>query len=46
MQDKLTLLNRLTFIVMITRVRESKLYRTEEETKKVVQQHQNANKWR
>lgn len=29
-----------------TRVRESKLYRTEEEAKKVVQQHQNANKWR
>ena len=29
-----------------TRVRESKLYRTEEEAKKVVEQHQNANKWR
>lgn len=29
-----------------TRVRESKLYRTEEEAKKVVQQHQDANKWR
>lgn len=29
-----------------TRVRENKLYRTEEEAKKVVQQHQNANKWR
>lgn len=28
-----------------TRVRESKLYRTEE-VKKVVQQHQDANKWR
>ena len=28
-----------------TRVRENKLYRTEE-AKKVVQQHQNANKWR
>lgn len=28
-----------------TRVRESKLYRTEE-AKKVVQQHQDANKWR
>lgn len=26
-----------------TRVRESKLYRTEEEAKKVVEQHQNAN---
>ena len=29
-----------------TRVRESKLYRTEEEAKKVVQQHQDANKRR
>lgn len=29
-----------------TRVRESKLYRTEEEAKKVVEQHQNADKWR
>lgn len=29
-----------------TRVRESKLYHTEEEAKKVVEQHQNANKWR
>lgn len=29
-----------------TRVRESKLYRTEEEAKKFVEQHQNANKWR
>lgn len=29
-----------------TRVRESKLYRTEEEAKKVVEQHQNANKGR
>lgn len=29
-----------------TRVRESKLYRTDEEAKKVVEQHQNANKWR
>lgn len=29
-----------------TRVRESKLYRTEEEAKKIVEQHQNANKWR
>ena len=29
-----------------TRVRESKLYRTEEEAKKVVEQHQNTNKWR
>lgn len=29
-----------------TRVRESKLYRTEEEAKKVVEQHQNANKRR
>ncbi len=29
-----------------TRVRESKLYCTEEEAKKVVEQHQNANKWR
>lgn len=29
-----------------TRVRESKLYCTEEEAKKVVGQHQNANKWR
>ena len=29
-----------------TRVRESKLYRTEKEAKKVVEQHQNANKWR
>ena len=29
-----------------TRVHENKLHRTEEETKKVVQQHQNANKWR
>lgn len=29
-----------------TRVRESKLYRTEGEAKKVVEQHQNANKWR
>lgn len=29
-----------------TCVRESKLYRTEEEAKKVVEQHQNANKWR
>ena len=29
-----------------TRVRESRLYRTEEEAKKVVEQHQNANKWR
>lgn len=29
-----------------TRVRESKLYRTEEEAKKVVEQHQNANQLR
>ena len=29
-----------------TRVRESKLYRTKEEAKKVVEQHQNANKGR
>lgn len=29
-----------------TRVRESKLYGTEEEAKKIVEQHQNANKWR
>lgn len=29
-----------------TRVRESKLYRTGEEAKKVVEQHQNANKGR
>lgn len=29
-----------------TRVRESKLYRTEEEAKKVVEQYQNANKGR
>lgn len=29
-----------------TRVRESKLYRTEEEAKKVVERHQNANKGR
>ena len=29
-----------------TRDRESKLYRTEEEAKKFVEQHQNANKWR
>lgn len=29
-----------------TRVRESKLYRMEEEAKKVVEQHQNANKGR
>ena len=29
-----------------TRVRESKLYRTKEEAKKVVQQHQDANKRR
>lgn len=29
-----------------TRVRESKLYCTEEEAKNVVEQHQNANKWR
>ncbi|WP_337467580.1 hypothetical protein [Holdemanella biformis] len=29
-----------------TRVRESKLYHTEEEAKKVVEQHQNANKGR
>ena len=29
-----------------TRVRESKLYRTEEEAKKIVERHQNANKWR
>ena len=29
-----------------TRVRESKLYRTEEEAKKVVKQHKEANKWR
>lgn len=29
-----------------TRVRESELYRTEEEAKKVVEQHQNANKGR
>ena len=29
-----------------TRVRESKLYRTEGEAKKVVEQHKNASKWR
>lgn len=29
-----------------TRVRESKLYHTEEDVKKVVEQHQNTNKWR
>ena len=29
-----------------TCVRESKLYHTEEVAKKVVEQHQNANKWR
>lgn len=28
------------------RVHESKLYHTEEDVKKVVEQHQNANKWR
>lgn len=28
------------------RVRESKLYHTEEDVKKVVEQHQNTNKWR